>query len=755
MPETTPPKAALHSLDILMVQPNPKDAEACVRELKRSGFDARADLVQTSHEFCSLLASKQYHVIIAADTLPGWNGLEVLELLQQMEKATPFILISGTSMKETAADCLKKGVADYVNRDRLERLPVSVQRALEAKALREERTSVENKLRESETRYQRLVELSPDPLFIESGGKLVFVNRPAAKLFGADHPDQLVGKPAISLVHPDSRNSVNERLAKLRANAEVIYFDQRLLRLDGKAVDVKVAAALLTYQDKPAVQFIARDVSERRRVEEVIKSLAAFPQLNPNPVFEFSRDGKLTYFNEAAAEMAKSLGHDHPSAILPSDTVSLVQMCLTSGQKKLGLETALGNRTLSWGFFPIKQTHVVHCYASDITERLSLEAQLRHSQKLESLGRLAAGVAHDFNNILTVIQGHAGLLRSDPNLSPEMGESLQQVSRAAERASKLTGQLLTLSRRNVIRPRRIDLNDMLTSMSSMLQRTLGEDITFEFNYAPDLPAILADASMIEQVVMNLAVNARDAMPRGGQLVISTAVLDLDPAYTARHPEARTGRFVCLSLTDNGCGMDQATLGRLFEPFFTTKQFGKGSGLGLATVYGIVRRHQGWIEVQSQVGQGSTFRILLPPHDRVSERLAEIPSEASINRRGSETILVVEDEPPVLWTVRNILERHGYRVLEAASGVEALAVWHQRQKDIALLLTDMVMPVGLSGQELAEKFKAQKPDLKVIYTSGYSVEVAGKGLSLMEGISFLEKPFDATKLARAVRECLDA
>jgi len=193
---------------------------------------------------------------------------------------------------------------------------------------------VENKLRESDTRYQRLVELSPDPLFIESGGKLVFLNRPAVKLFGADHPDQLVGKPAISVVHPDSRNSVNERLAKLRANSEVIYFDQRLLRLDGKAVDVKVAAALLTYQDKPAVQFIARDVSERRRVEDVIKSLAAFAQLNPNPVFEFSRDGKLTYFNEAAAEMAKSLGHDQPSAVLPPDTVSLVQMCLTSGQKK-------------------------------------------------------------------------------------------------------------------------------------------------------------------------------------------------------------------------------------------------------------------------------------------------------------------------------------------------------------------------------------------------------------------------------------
>jgi CheY-like chemotaxis protein len=242
------------------------------------------------------------------------------------------------------------------------------------------------------------------------------------------------------------------------------------------------------------------------------------------------------------------------------------------------------------------------------------------------------------------------------------------------------------------------------------------------------------------------------MPKGGQFVIQTSLEDIDAAYVQRQPEGRVGQFICLTMTDSGCGMDHVTLGRLFEPFFTTKEFGKGTGLGLATVYGIVKRHQGWIDVQSQIGRGSAFRIYFPPMDRAAESAAAKPGDAVSG--GQETVLVVEDEAPVLRIMKSVLERYGYRVLEAANGVEALGVWHSHQNDIAVLLTDMVMPVGLSGQELADKFKALKPNLRVIYTSGYSVEVAGKNLSLMEGLNFLQKPFDSEKLALAVRRCLD-
>jgi CheY-like chemotaxis protein len=295
---------------------------------------------------------------------------------------------------------------------------------------------------------------------------------------------------------------------------------------------------------------------------------------------------------------------------------------------------------------------------------------------------------------------------------------------------------------------------VLTNLSSLLHRTIGEDITFQFHYASDLPPIHADAGLIEQVIMNLAVNARDAMPRGGQLVIGTSLVNIDASYVARHPgEAREGRFICLRIADTGCGMDQLTLSRLFEPFFTTKEFGKGTGLGLATVYGIVKQHQGWLEVSSQAGQGSTFRIFLPPDARAATP-AEQPANAD-SLHGHETILVVEDEPPVRWIVKEALGKYGYSVLEAGNGMEALAVWHQHHSEVALLLTDMVMPVGLSGQELAEKFSAHKPDLKVIYISGYSPQAAGTGFSVLDRMNFVQKPFDGALLARTVRQCLDA
>jgi signal transduction histidine kinase/CheY-like chemotaxis protein len=477
--------------------------------------------------------------------------------------------------------------------------------------------------------------------------------------------------------------------------------------------------------------------------------------LNPNPVLEFSRDGRLGCFNAAAAEMARSLGKDHPAAMLPPETATIIRTCVATGQKKLRVETSMGGRTFSWSFYPVKQNEVVHCYVGDITERRQLEDQLRHSQKLESVGRLAAGVAHDFNNVLTVIQGHTGLLRSDPALTPAMSESVQGIARAAERGSKLTSQMLAFSRRNVLHLQRLDLNEVLTHLSSLLHRTLGEDITYQFHYASELPPVFADAGLLEQVIMNLAVNARDAMPRGGQLVISTTLADIDASYVERHPaEARIGRFICLRIADTGCGMDHLTLSRIFEPFFTTKEFGKGTGLGLATVYGIVKQHQGWVEVQSQVGQGSTFKIFLPPDERaVAQEREPVPDEQ--NLRGHETILVVEDEPPVRWIVKDVLGKYGYNVLEAGNGVEALAMWHQHHGDIALLLTDVVMPVGISGEELAEKFTAQKPGLKVIYISGYSLQVAGKGFSMLDGPNFLQKPFDDAKLALAVRRSLDA
>jgi nitrogen-specific signal transduction histidine kinase/ActR/RegA family two-component response regulator len=388
----------------------------------------------------------------------------------------------------------------------------------------------------------------------------------------------------------------------------------------------------------------------------------------------------------------------------------------------------------------------------DVTTQRRLEEQLRQSQKMEAIGQLAGGVAHDFNNILTVIHGHAALLESS-ELEESMLRSAQQITQAAERAAALTRQLLTFSRRQLIQPKKLDMNTIVGNMTDLLGRLLGEDVSLQLNYCPSPAMVEADAGMMEQVLLNLAVNARDAMPKGGRLGVRIAIVEVNEAHVQNHPEARIGRFVCVSKTDTGCGISPENLQRIFEPFFTTKEVGKGTGLGLATVYGIVKQHQGWIEVESTVGKGTTFRIYIPYTG--SEHVeTEKPTTQITIRGGSETILLVEDEKPVRDLVSRVLQKYGYKILTADNGVEALKVWNQHQGDISLLFTDLVMPDNMNGRELAEKLWIERPGLKVIFTSGYSADIVGKDFKLEPELNFLQKPYQPQTLALTVRRCLD-
>jgi signal transduction histidine kinase/CheY-like chemotaxis protein/HAMP domain-containing protein len=387
-------------------------------------------------------------------------------------------------------------------------------------------------------------------------------------------------------------------------------------------------------------------------------------------------------------------------------------------------------------------------------DHLNLEEQLRQSQKMESVGQLAAGVAHDFNNMLTIIQGHSSALLAKPSLPPEMLDPVQAVFFAAERAAGLTRQLLMFSRKNVMQSRLLDLRETVGNMTKLLGRLLGETITLEFQAPAVLPSVQGDPGMIEQVVMNLAVNARDAMPGGGTLTIGIEPMAIDAAYAERRPDARPGYFLRLRVADTGTGMDSATLGRIFEPFFTTKEVGKGTGLGLATVYGIVKQHEGWIEVSSEPGKGTTFDVFFPANE---QPIAPAKKESAPNAPltgGSETILLVEDEAILREMARDILKDCGYQLLEASTGKEALDVWRESASRIDLVLTDMVMPDGISGVDLAERLLADRPDLKIIFTSGYtSAEINAELLSRSQA-RFLQKPYSYTTLARAVRDGLD-
>ncbi len=493
---------------------------------------------------------------------------------------------------------------------------------------------------------------------------------------------------------------------------------------------------------------------ERIRAEAELQKLAAFVRLNPNPAMELAGDGNVTYFNDAALKLGRSVGRDSPRALLPPNLQEIVHNCLATNQGALKLQTELEGRTLAWSFHQVAPSRVVHCYGEDVTDRLNLEAQLRQSQKMDSIGQLAAGVAHDFNNMLTVIQGHSGMLLAKTSLPPELLSCAQAIYFASERAAGLTRQLLMFSRKNVMKPLPLDLRKVVSDMSKMLKRLLGETVVLEFNPPPELPLILADTGMVEQVVMNLTVNARDAMPHGGMVAISTSFIEVDEGYVQSHPEARPGAFVCLRVRDTGCGMDSATMARIFEPFFTTKGVGKGTGLGLATVYGIVKQHEGWIAVASDLGKGSTFKVFLPASSEPMKALPrESPSAAPV-RGGHETILVVEDEPVLRDMTHMILQDCGYQVLEAGTGAEALQVWADHADRIDLMLTDVVMPGGMSGRDLAVKLLAHRPKLRIIFTSGYNVEESNTDFFPQGESGFLQKPYTRNDLTKVVRECLD-
>jgi signal transduction histidine kinase/CheY-like chemotaxis protein len=493
--------------------------------------------------------------------------------------------------------------------------------------------------------------------------------------------------------------------------------------------------------------------------EHRIQKLAAFTRNSPNPLLEFSADGALAYYNDAARHLAVTLGQETVAAILPGESKDIVLHCLSTGESRTNLQTTIQQHTLSWSFIPIAVSNTVHCYVNDITDHLNLEAQLRHTVKMEAVGQLAAGVAHDFNNILTIIQGNADLLLQSADLQPTQERSVRQISDAAHRAGKLIKQLLMFSRKQVMQPRLLNLNQIVSNLAPMLQDLLGENITLQFFPGSDLPALYVDPGMMEQVLLNLVINSRDAMPKGGRLTLSTSQQTLDPVALVLNPEARPGRFVCLTVTDTGCGMDAATLGHLFEPFFTTKDIGKGAGLGLATVYGILKQHQGWVVVESRVGVGSTFTLFLPDAGKGPAPAAPSPADTQILTRenmpsGTETILVAEDEPVLRELVVNILEFCGYRTCQAETGPAAVKVWQERRGEIKLLLTDMMMPGGMTGRQLADRLHQDEPGLKVIYTSGYSPGMAGKDIALLEGSNFLAKPYSPGKLAQLVRECLD-
>jgi len=542
------------------------------------------------------------------------------------------------------------------------------------------------------------------------------------------------------------------------------------------AADYLIKGQLDVDRLERAIRYAIEGQRAKERLRRDHDLISRIMETSPVGIVVTDQAGKITFANHRAEEvlgLTKDAIARRTCSVLDwrstdlegnplAEQPSLLQQVLASGQVaqdvRYTIDRPNGRHTLlSTNATPLfdagGKIDGMVVTVEDITERLMLEAQLRQSQKMESVGQLAAGVAHDINNILTVIQGHAGLLLNVTPPGSDSVRSLKQIAAASERAASFVRQLLTFSRKQIFRSKILDLNTVLQNLQNMLPQMLGEDIALEIRCQPNLPHIEADTGMIDQIVMNLAINARDAMPKGGKLLIATSAVEIGAAHLRQHPEARTGWFASLTVTDTGCGMDHKVLHRLFEPFFTTKEMGKGTGLGLATIYGMVKQHQGWIEVQSEIGVGSTFKVFLPVASDSRKAPAAPTVEPKPAQGGEETILIVEDETGLLELVRNVLQGYRYRVLAASSGAEALRVWDEHNGRIDLLLTDMIMPGGMTGNDLATKLRKQKPSLKVIYTSGYSSELMGKDAG-KSNTTFLAKPYLPLELAKTVRKCLD-
>ena len=649
-----------------------------------------------------------------------------------------------------------------------------------------EHKRAEEALSESEEKYRTLVEQSLQGIAIaqDSPPRLVFVNRALGKTLGYTPAELMALSPegTEALVHPEDRMTFFKLFRdRLAGRPLPSRYEFRGICKDGSARWLEVSTSRLLYKREPAVQAVFVDITERKQAEETLQeSEERYRSILDNiedGYFEVDLAGNFTFFNESVCRImgyAKEelFGMNDRQYTDPQNAKKLYQtfnQVYRTGEPVKGFDWVItrkdgAKRFVEASVSPMKDSKGQPCgfrgIVRDITERkkseqemAALQEQFRQSQKMEAIGRLAGGIAHDFNNLLTVIRGYSQLSLMDLRENEKLRGHIEEIQRASQKASDLTHHLLAFSRRQIMEMKILDLNTLLKDLDRMLHRVIGEDIELTYRLANDLGKVKIDLGQIEQVILNLAVNARDAMPSGGKLTIETSNAELDETYARTHIGSKPGHYVMLSVSDTGVGMIPEVRERAFEPFFTTKEKGKGTGLGLSTVYGIVKQSGGNIWAYSEPGRGTTFKIYLPQADEFLMEAAE-KAEAAEILKGSETILVVEDEEEVLKLVAQILTGQGYTVIEASDGDEAMDFASQyERKPIHLLLTDVVMP-GMSGGELAQTLKVQHPGLKVLYMSGYTDNAIVHHGVLEEGINYIQKPFTLDALARKVREVLD-
>ena len=763
--------APLHPL---LIENSSAEAEKNIYELQRAGFQCKPQIISSRQELLDKIARFPFDVVLSDYCLCGWTGMDAYSAMRRAGRDVPFILVTETLGEEEAVECIKQGVTDYVLKDHLTRLSVVVARALEERALRDARQLMIQALRRSEGNSLFLFAQNPLPMWVFEMATLQFlqVNDAALQHYGFTRAEFL--QMSTGDLHPE--DELPRLMAEIRDTKlhEKLSREWRHRRKDGSLIDVEMFLQKMQYCGTVAGLVVAQDITERKRAEEEKQKFFTLVEYSRDFIAVADLQDNVEYVNPAGRAMLgipseKSLkGTRSMDYVAPSELSLIYETILpalhTTGhwQGELQFRHLQTGRVLPMDFvgFQVKdqktgEPRFVATVSRDVTERRALERQLQQAQKFEAFGQLAGGIAHDFNNVIGAILGWAEMGEEHAaSIDPTLESYFKKIHVQCDRVTALVQQLLAFARRQILEPKSLSLNQAVHGVISLLDKLIGKDIEIKTVLPEGLLAVRADPTQIEQMLINLCINSRDAMPKGGTISIETFNVTFTEADVRKTAGLQIGRFTALQVIDTGTGMDLATRERIFEPFFTTKGMGKGTGLGLATVYGIVKQHNGFIQVESELQKGSTFQIFLPVDETPAPKdIRPLVFDDLPVRGGHETILLADDHDGICEMAHSVLVAKGYKVLLAHDGEEAIQVFDANRGKISLVLLDVIMP-RRSGPEVFAAIKKINPQISVVFATGYSNETAVLADLVEHGIALLRKPYSPATLCRRVREVLD-